>query len=806
MNVFNRQTVIEDSVHYFVHLGTLASNKNDALAFATLFKSYVALSLTGHIWHRDPFELNVLTDEEGQFNLRGIMRMGDCIDDEWCVVWLLRDISRRWDVAIRIHDSDGDFLLIEAANTLPSWITPENAENRVWIYRGRLHIVPLKYVSSQAFKSRRVTQRIGERSEEDIEETEIISRLEAVGLVRNPDIDTLTSPEVEKAAFERTEKYPDAARQHVHHTKAYLPREIAMALFETPELVQKAVEAFYMRDALQMRAAARMARFSPVDSVLATIKLTRTAYAQLISQPFYPPRSFGIWKEPEGSIERRRKDIGMKIACGFEMVYQENKNRSHLVSDVNNVRALRDDLNYQQYIGKLKKVGFFGDVMESSHDWELCENYCAAEYFQNSTFRKNSRPSFSNLVDSAIARAKKHLAASEKIDFAAQEEDSDQWLLDAEHAMEEIIANYSNTTTPIDIPSSQNKEELMAEKQATQLHHLANEVEKFVEGEGDIEGALFNDRGLTSEVSSSISDRDSDGDSMADSADEHFPVFAERQAALDELVPPIDQSDYGKMPASYHNNSQKVKESLLEFQDAENIDTFSNIPPSGSGKIPAQTGPIRPLLFPRDEFDGAEDSDDESDVEVEEDEENPTLVGEIEVDMENEKDEFLEFSRDVLKITPDLWNSIVKDRQKRGAFVPTMTHVKETREADTSHFTSEGRPEELKEENTRLNSFETVMDALDLELQRVQEKNQERCKATTSASNLMADRPDEIDLNIQEVTADELLMVQENNNEEHMDYTLIKNFLESFKSQQGLSGPVSSLLGRLGGQLPRDTS
>jgi hypothetical protein len=39
-----------------------------------------------------------------------------------------------------------------------------------------------------------------------------------------------------------------------------------------------------------------------------------------------------------------------------------------------------------------------------------------------------------------------------------------------------------------------------------------------------------------------------------------------------------------------------------------------------------------------------------------------------------------------------------------------------------------------------------------------------------------------------------------------IDYNLIKNFLESFKSQAGLSGPVSNLAGRLqpGWSLPRD--
>lgn len=41
---------------------------------------------------------------------------------------------------------------------------------------------------------------------------------------------------------------------------------------------------------------------------------------------------------------------------------------------------------------------------------------------------------------------------------------------------------------------------------------------------------------------------------------------------------------------------------------------------------------------------------------------------------------------------------------------------------------------------------------------------------------------------------------------QHAEYNLIKNFLESFKSQAGLSGPVSNLTGRLqpGWQIPRD--
>lgn len=56
-----------------------------------------------------------------------------------------------------------------------------------------------------------------------------------------------------------------------------------------------------------------MARFPPEPSVLRPVKMTRTAYAQLMGQKFHPPKIFGRWGEQEGTQEWRRRDIGMKI-------------------------------------------------------------------------------------------------------------------------------------------------------------------------------------------------------------------------------------------------------------------------------------------------------------------------------------------------------------------------------------------------------------------------------------------------------------------------------------------------------------
>ena len=101
---------------------------------------------------------------------------------------------------------------------------------------------------------------------------------------------------------------------------------------------------------IPLKAAHKMARFAPQPCLLRTVRLTRTAYAQLVGQKFYPPRIFGLWQEEERSPQWRWKDLGMKIvnvivesnfysalitkqACGFEMLYQEGRSREEIDFD-----------------------------------------------------------------------------------------------------------------------------------------------------------------------------------------------------------------------------------------------------------------------------------------------------------------------------------------------------------------------------------------------------------------------------------------------------------------------------------------
>lgn len=168
------RTIPEDTLHYVIHLPATAAPES----LATLITTYVdSLLPPGWIWHKDSWQLVVLPEGdvqdrrkrfgevvgkvlEGQdeesgdldgkgSSLGGTMRIGEAIDDEWLVVWLLKQVSLKWPdlvisyvpsslkiirprlTACRIRDTDGEFLLIEAAEHLPRWLTPDNAENRV---------------------------------------------------------------------------------------------------------------------------------------------------------------------------------------------------------------------------------------------------------------------------------------------------------------------------------------------------------------------------------------------------------------------------------------------------------------------------------------------------------------------------------------------------------------------------------------------------------------------------------------------------------------------------------------------------
>lgn len=146
---------------------------------------------------------------------------------------------------------------------------------------------------------------------------------------------------------------------------------------------------------------------------------------------------------------------------------------------------------------------------------------------------------------------------------------------------------------------------------------------------------------------------------------------------------------------------------------------------------------------------------------------------------------------------------------------------------------------ESRARNPNLDSFEAVMEAMDAELQKTRDarkqnktsedppagqqrstgaKPTQTRKGSTKGKERQASSDSEDDEDVETAMDSELRRALKkgeggaSDSEEDdvegttMDYNLIKNFLESFKSQAGMAGPVSNLAGRLekGWSLPRD--
>ncbi|KAI0274784.1 SGT1 protein-domain-containing protein [Gloeopeniophorella convolvens] len=841
--IFNQPpSIAEDAIHYVLHPTNALSDRMSATGLALSVQSFVDALLRDFIWHRDQFQLKVVRDEETSgWVLEGRMRVGDSIDDEWCVVWLLREISSKWDFAISVRDSDGEFVLIEAADALPSWVTPSVVENRVWIHNYHLHLIPLSHVSPPS--SRRRRHKAGGDDDDSGETEDHLDISDALKLVRDASVDTQAPRSVEQTVWQRISRYPDALSHHVHKAKAYLPKDISKALSVDPGLVQKAAEAFYTRDAAQLRAVHKMSRFHPTPCILQAVRLTRTAYAQLVGQKFYPPKVFGHWQEKEGTPEWRWKDLGMKISCGFEMLYQEGGPRSEPANASANGlnaavqarrEALQRDPEYAKYISNIQTAGYFRDQIKGSQLWNELETKAMEVFIQSRRDDDASRPSFAYQVNAALANAG-------DLEPSQDDEDSDDWLNVNAEDFDDFLqqkmaqgAQSADNATDVDrSPQPENEEDRIANAQVAKLRDLASKVDAFVAGQGDVEGAMFEEEQSSGEEADELSDEKfSDSD---DSDRDDDSAKAARADAMENLVPGIDPSEYGRMPPSFHDHSQRVAPATLGSEVVE-ADTEKSDAGAGADHLLPQSKPMRPPILPRDQYEGV-DSDDTDDEDAavldddEEEEDQPQVVGEVEVDMAEEEEEFLEFSRQALGISDEHWREIIRERKSRGAFVPahvvTESHAPATKATAPDRITSSGLPKSdhspstsgPQAKNPNLNSFEAVMKAMDEELARSKSKGQRQGSSSLSSEGKgkqKAPAQDAETMDIEHAMDAELKAALDHDEDDDvdldaeggMDYNLIKNFLESFKSQAGLSGPVSNLAGRLqpGWGLPRDES
>lgn len=244
--------------------------------------------------------------------LSGHTEYGDSIEDEWVIVWLLRELSKTFpNLWVKLSDSDGEFLLIEASGSLPAWLEPEVADNRVWINDGKLKIIKPAGTSRSAKRT-----------------DEKLAFPEARRIILTDQKRIMHSTHMEEEAFYRLRNYPQQIKDNMHHAVMRIPRKLAYLLLQKPAYISPAIEAFYLRDPISLkplRAKDAMDKliFPPKDLIKMSTTFPRVGYAQVKSQDFPIP---DIWKAQMASpqdVDYPRTETGMKLTSGFEMLLSD---------------------------------------------------------------------------------------------------------------------------------------------------------------------------------------------------------------------------------------------------------------------------------------------------------------------------------------------------------------------------------------------------------------------------------------------------------------------------------------------------
>ncbi|GAA97997.1 uncharacterized protein L969DRAFT_46250 [Mixia osmundae IAM 14324] len=800
----------EDTVFYSLHW--LPSNSNSGhdddgtiwqlKLLAVISWAEKESQANGWIWHKDSFQLAICSDlvttehatavhpqetalasastapscsnlSQGSSYryLSGQTRIGSSLFDEYYLLYLLHKLSvakfgdGQW--AITITDQDGQFMLIDAAEAgLPKWVKPEVMDGRVWIVKGEIHLVPLMHPIPHDGKGK-------ERAQDNV-----IMPWQALAVIVDPLLPSRAPRSVEREIFSHIANFPDRIlKEHLHTTSAYLPTRLAQVFAQGPDFVALASNTFYGREPIgqEARWLERMQHLPP-DSMpglsrsaslpesvqLCKIQMTRPLFAQLVCQQFDAPAVFAsrgwsptVAKPNAAQVqELRRREVGMKLTCGFELVLQR-------------AQKLMDEHPISYAVGESSMQSWQQAISVSDHATStlLMRRARRLQLFANS----DATDILSEIDDALLCDASELFASSTSTRVAlttdSLAETPESWLDVDPEGLEALLASKLAGRTGGD-EDGVDEDEVLANAQAERLTGMAEKLHAFMDGKGGADGAELDDE---------MSD---DEEELSDSEEEDPPYKNDPEL----LIPPLPDGEWGQK-----SGPVKAKpDAIMQEQIAEPVTKKRAVYSDESDEDEAEDQDLEDIKFT-----GSQWNDDEDDIA-----------------MEGELDDFLEFTRQALGLSDAEYKDIIATRQRNGAHVPTQPSApsrppqrQPPKRTVNSQAQTQAKSNGEPAKNANLATFDDVMDAMDAHLASARKPK----PAPVQSDSEEEESEDEM-MAMDRELAKHLKTEVKGKGQGQEEYAMIQNFLESFKSQGGLSGPASNLLGRLDPTfvMPRD--
>lgn len=438
------------------------------------FNEEIASYIENYIWHNDNLIFRPRTKQAllleklvenstiiEECNILPHIYVRLCFDeditDEWFTVFLISKLTQTFDGLIaRIIDSDGEFLLIEAANVLPSWANPETCENRVFMYNGELHIVRDKHKT--------LLDSLNNIWEEPY-------------LYRAPE-------KVQDVLRKRINTYPGEIKKRNHKARVFLSEKAISILQQEPRLVALAIRTICHSDPFERKVCRAMRYFPPEQRIMVNIRMTKCLYAMANHCRYTGDPRTG-WNIPPITCSKYKSHIlGIKIACGLEMlvaraIEERRKREKTSVNDSDKLKANDDVLN--AYLNRLEISGYFRNLLKGSEEYEKLLN-AAKDYYLKYFNLYNSNIKNNKSDAEKVLEAWENIQTND-IELHVQDEvalspaDSDSWL----------------NVDPIQLETFLNEKwgNVKSKKYEQESLSVKEKVQMFLNQNSDIDGVQF---------------------------------------------------------------------------------------------------------------------------------------------------------------------------------------------------------------------------------------------------------------------------------------------------------------------------
>ncbi|KAI5645392.1 SGT1 protein domain-containing protein [Phthorimaea operculella] len=435
------ETLSEDTVHC-VFFPTESSNADNLDELCESLNKTINKLSEGYIWHRDEFRVHVPLNADKidlPVHLVSVTCFGDNIEDEWFIVYLLLEISKEYpNMVIQVYDNDGEFLLIEAADSLPPWANPDTTQNRVFIYQNHIHLIPANVVDMDT----------------DLKVNEAIKVICDMP-------ETTKSNEIQQAVIKRIGNYPQKITENIHRAIVDLPLDIAALLSLKPSLISPIVHAYCNHDVID----AKTCKNIKVEECVPTqVKFTKCLYAMLVHSKLIKTVTSSKIKE-----NNKKAALGLKLTYGYEIIMKK------LTGDV---FASKE---FNKFLKSLTQNGYFKGNMEGSRDYkQLLQN--ANDFFLTMECPINTQVCNNILqIKETEEFVNKRNAIKNNTSAESLSEDSDEWLNISPDQLNELLNSRYGRQTKFksdDVINSQT---------------VTSELSKFLKQTSDFEGIETHD-------------------------------------------------------------------------------------------------------------------------------------------------------------------------------------------------------------------------------------------------------------------------------------------------------------------------